>query len=144
MGVTAGFILVSRDRFSRLRAGHAEDESGPMVLFDIDKSWFFFREVFESFGEPLDKVFEGDFLPHGVWGLAGGEGHQGYISPELSRAIGEALVYIEPEDVFARAAELGTPLDPDRQRFLRDLFFEIKIGFRIAARCHGGLAVLIG
>ncbi len=141
MGVTAIFTLVTRDRFEQLRTGR--DPAGapePQVYFDVDRSWAFFDSVFRSFGGPLSKVFEGDYLPHGLWQ---GGGHLGYISPELVLEIGNALVGVEPERLFARAAEAGEPLDPDRQVVYRDFFFEIKIGFRVAARCGGGLKVSI-
>lgn len=115
-----------------------------MVWFDVGKSWTFFSEVFESFGEPLNKIFTGDYLPEGVWGACGGEGHFGYISPELVSLIAQALIGVEPEQIFARAAVLGLVLDSDRALFYRDYYFEMKIGFRVALRCNGGLLIGIG
>lgn len=145
MGVTADFKLVSREQFNQVREGQtAVATSNPQVWFEVGKSWFFFFEVFETYGEPLSKVFVGDYLPEGFFGLYGGEGHLGYISPELVLAVGQALVALEPEHVFARAADLGSTLDEDRMVFYRDYFFEMKIGFRVAARCGGGLSVCIG
>jgi hypothetical protein len=132
---------MSRQQFDRLRTDpDATGEPEPRVFFDVDKSWAFFDEVFKSYGEPLSRVFEGDYLPDGLW--KGGT-HFGYISPELALTIGRALVGVEPEHVFARAADLGCPLDPNREAFYRDYFFELKIGFRVAVRCGGGLAVYI-
>jgi hypothetical protein len=142
MGVDATFTLVSREQYARLRADpNAIAKSEPRVYFDVGKSWFFFYEVFEEFGEPLSKVFEGDYLPHG---LCGGDGHLGYISPELAAAISHELFSLEPEHIFARAAELELTVEPEQERYYRDFFFEMKIGFRVAVRCDGALSVFIG
>jgi hypothetical protein len=141
VGLNATFTLVSCEQYERIRADrNATAEAKPRVFFDMDKSWAFFDGVFKSYGEPLSRVFEGDYLPDGLW--QGGT-HFGYISPALALAIGQALVGVEPEQVFARATELGRPLEPGRELFYRDFFFELKIGFRVAARCGGGLAVCI-
>ena len=145
MGVTATFTLLSSDQYARVREDpNAVVKSDPQVWFDVGKSWFFFFEVFESFGEPLNKVFEGDYLPTRFFGLYGGEGHLGYISPEMASAVSYALACAEPEQIFGRAAEQGRPLDPEEAAFYRDYYFEMRIGFRVAARCGGGLSVCIG
>ncbi len=145
MGVTAEFTLVSRAHYARLLADPAvASESEARVQFWVGKSWVFFKEVFESFGEPLNKVFTGDYLPEGIWGSCGGEGHFGYISPELASAISQALIGVEPEQIFARATELGLVLVSEHALFYREYYFEIKIGFRVAVRCGGGLLIGIG
>ncbi len=141
MGVNALFTLVSREQYTRVRLDpNINILTEPSVYFDVDKSWAVFDEVFKKFGPPLNLVFEGDYLPDGLW--VGGT-HAGFISPELAFAVAAAIAKVEPEHVFAAAAELGYALEPHQELMYREFFFELKIAFRIAVRTDGALFLCI-
>lgn len=144
MGMTAGFTLLSADQFARLRADpNADIQHDPRVSFFLEKSWSLFHSLFQERGEPLASVFKGDYTPDGSWGEYVEETHFGYISPAMAEAVCGRLEEIDPEDLFDQAAETGWAVDPERERGYRDFYHELRVAFRVARRCGGGLSVCI-
>jgi len=144
MGLRAGLTEITSDVFDQVAEGREPDlASGKR--HSIDKSWYDFHKVFERKAPPLNLTIAGDRLhplsPHTIEEFCQGnhEYYIGFMSPDLVRAIADALLGLTLSELKQWYEELGVA----QYECALSFFDELKAAYVESAKRGNALMIVI-